>query len=200
MILRASLRLVSLLVLASGLTACFQPVHGTRLGNSSVSAELAQVSVAPIGGGYLEYSLKSELDFLFGNGAIAQNPRYVLTVKAAQTRGSSIINVSASRPQSVSLQAEAIYELRDLKTGTIRASGKTFGSANFDRSNQRFATIRAQRDAEERLGKALAERLRILVSAGLLADPRRDAGPAPEFSPSIDPWAEPAARDPGDES
>jgi LPS-assembly lipoprotein len=200
MILRASLRVLSLLVLAGSVTACFQPVHGTRLGQSSVSGELAQVSVAPIGSGYLGYALKSELDFLFGNGTLAQNPRYVLTVKAVQSKSSTIIDVSASRPQSVALQAEATYELRDTKTGTIRASGKTFGSANYDRSSQRFATIRAQRDAEERLGKSLAERLRILVSAGLRGDPGRDVGPAPALSPSIDPWAQPTPADPGDES
>lgn len=200
MILRASLRVFSLLVLAGGLTACFQPVHGTRIGNSTVSSELAQVSIAPIDGGYLGYALKTELEFLFGNGVIAQNPRYVLTVKAAQSKSSTIIDVAASRPQSVAVQAEAIYELRDTRTGTIRASGKTFGSANYDRSGQRFATIRAQRDAEERLGKALAERLRILVSAGLASDPGRDAGPAPKLSPPIDPWAQPESIDPGDES
>jgi LPS-assembly lipoprotein len=200
MILKASLRVMSLLVLAGGVTACFQPVHGTRLGNSTVSAELAQVAVAPVKGGYLEYSLKSELEFLLGNGAIAQNPRYVLSVKASQSRSTSIIDLATSRPQSVSVQAEAVYELKEVGSGRIRASGKTFASANYDRSNQRFATIRAQRDAEERLGKALAERLRILVSASLLQDPRRDVGPAPELSPPIDPWQEPEAKDPGDES
>ncbi|MGL5447560.1 MAG: hypothetical protein ACRDBL_09645 [Rhabdaerophilum sp.] len=200
MILKASLRLLSLLVLTGGLTACLQPVHGIRLGNSSVSAELSQVSVAPINSGYLGYALKSELEFLLGNGAIAQNPRYILTVRATQSKSFSIIDISASRPQSVAVQAEAVYELRDTRTGTIRASGKTFGSANYDRSNQRFATIRAQRDAEERLGKALAERLRILISAGLVSDPKRDAGPAPQLNPPIDPWAEPPASDPGDES
>ncbi|MBN8533514.1 MAG: hypothetical protein J0L51_05430 [Rhizobiales bacterium] len=200
MILRASLRVSMLLLLAGSLTACFQPVHGIRVGNSSVSSELAQVAVAPLNGGYLEYSLKAELDFLLGNGAIAQNPRYVLTIKTAQTRNTSIIDVAASRPQSVSIQAEATYELKDVRSGRIRASGKTFGTANYDRSNQRFATIRAQRDAEERLGKALAERLRVLVSASLLQDPRQDVGPAPELNPPIDPWQEPVAKDPGDET
>lgn len=200
MILRASLRVTLLLALASSVTACFQPVHGIRLGYSTVSGELARVAVAPVSGGYLEYSLKAELDFLLGNGAIARDPRYVLTVKTAQNRVSSIIDAATSRPQSVAIQVEATYELKEVATGRIRASGKTFGSANYDRSNQRFATIRAQRDAEERLGKALAERLRILVSTSLLQEPRRDIGPAPELSPPIDPWQGPAAKDPGDET
>jgi LPS-assembly lipoprotein len=200
MILRASLRAVLLLALAGSLTACFQPVHGIRLGNSTVSGELSKVAVAPVGTGYLGYSLKSELDFLLGNGAIAQNPSYVLTVRAVQSRSSNVIDSATSRPQSVAIQAEATYELKEVQTGRIRASGKTFGSASYDRSNQRFGTIRAQRDAEERLGKALAERLRILVSASLLQNPGRDVGPAPALNPPIDPWQQPEPQDPGDQT
>jgi len=90
--------------------------------------------------------------------------------------------------------------LKEVQTGRIRASGKTFGTANYERSSQRFATIRAQRDAEERLGKSLAERLRILISTSLLQDQGRDAGPAPALNPVVDPWEEPIPKDPGDES
>lgn len=200
MILKTSLRAASLVVIAVSLSACFQPVHGTRLGNSTVSGELSRISVAPISGGYLEYSLKSELDFLLGNGAIAQNPRYVLTVRATYSRSSSIIDVANSSSQSVAIQAEATYELKEVQTGRIRASGKTFGTANYERSSQRFATIRAQRDAEERLGKSLAERLRILISTSLMQDQGRDAGPAPALNPVVDPLEEPIPQDPGDES
>lgn len=113
MILKTSLRAASLLVVAVSLSACFQPVHGTRLGNSTVSGELSRISVAPINGGYLEYSLKSELDFLLGNGAIAQNPRYVLTVRAAYSRSSSIIDVAASR----------LSERGDPGRGNLRVEG-----------------------------------------------------------------------------
>ena len=198
MILRASLRLIPLLALAGMLTACLQPVNAPRLGGPGVSAELAQVSVARVEG-YLGYNVKSELDFLLSNGQPPSAPRYSLVVKINTGRASSIIDSTTSRPQSVTVQAEAIYELRDSMNGTIRASGKTFGSATYDRSVQRFATLRAQRDAEEKLGKALAERLRIILLSALV-DPARRAPPAPEFSRPVEPWLERPASEPGDET
>ncbi len=202
MIRRALLRLAILGAAAGGLSGCLQPVHAPHLGigGGSIANELAQVSVAPIDG-FLGYSLKSELDYLLTNGEPAKGTRYLLTVLTKQTGATSIIDAATARPQSVTLQAEATYELKDTRTGAIRASGKTFGSANYDRSSQRYATIRAQRDAEERLGKALAERLRLIVIGALSnnAAPRR-AGPAPALSQPIDPWEETPTRDPGDET
>ncbi|MCA3605407.1 MAG: hypothetical protein IOC52_11915 [Methylobacterium sp.] len=202
MIRRSVFRLAILGAVAGGLSACLQPVHAPQLGigGGTIAKELAQVSVAPIEG-FLGYNLKSELDYLLTNGAPAGDTRYLLTVKTQQTGATSIIDAQTARPQSVTLQAEATYELKDTQTGVIRASGRTFGSANYDRSGQRFATIRAQRDAEERLGKALAERLRLIVIGALSnnAAPRRP-GPAPALSQPIDPWDEAPARNPGDET
>lgn len=202
MIRRAVLRLAILGTVAGGLAGCLRPVHAPQLGigGGTIASELAQVSIAPIEG-YLGYSLKSELDYLLTNGQPASGTRYLLTVKTQQSGGTSIIDAQTARPQSVTLQAEATYELKDTKTGAVRASGKTFGSANYDRSNQRYATIRAQRDAEERLGKALAERLRLIVIGALSnGGVPRNAGPAPALSPPIDPWEETPARDPGDDA
>lgn len=201
MIRRVVLRMVVFGAMAGGLSACLQPVHAPQLGLSggSIARELAQVSVAPIDG-YLGYSLKSELDYLLTNGAPASGTRYLLTVKTQQAGATSIIDAATARPQSVTLQAEATYELKDTTNGTIRASGRTFGSANYDRSGQRFATIRAQRDAEERLGKSLAERLRLVVIGALSNPAPTRASPAPALSPPIDPWDDTPARDPGDET
>jgi len=202
MIRRAVFRLAILGVAAGALAGCLRPVHAPQLGigGGSIAQELAQVSVAPIEG-HLGYSLKSELDYLLTNGEPAKGTRYLLTVKTQQTGATSIIDAATARPQSVTLQAEATYELKDTTNGSIRASGKTFGSANYDRSSQRFATIRAQRDAEERLGKALAERLRLIIIGALSngAAPRTTSS-APALSQPIDPWEEPPARDPGDET
>jgi LPS-assembly lipoprotein len=201
MTLRSIIRVSTWLVLAAPLSGCLQPVNAPALGNASLAAQMAQISVAPIEG-YLGYSVKSELDFLFSNGNPPQAGRYLLVVKISTGRATSIIDAATARPQSVSVQAEAVYELRDTAGNIIRASGKTFGSATYDRSSQRFATIRAQRDAEERLGKALAERLRIVVTAALAGDPNRVAPPAPSFSPPIDPLDEnrPLPANPGDET
>ena len=79
----------------------------------------------------------------------------------------------------------------------IRTSGKTFASASYDRSQMRFASLRAERDAQERLGKALAERLKIIVATALASDGPTGPTRAPELS-APDPDA--PARDPGDDN
>lgn len=200
MILRTSLRLASLIALAMPLSACLQPLHSPNLmAGGPVSSEMSRVAVAPIQG-YLGYSLKSELDFLLGNNGAVGGTRYLLTVKTYQSGASTIIDAATARAQSVTVQAEASFELMDTQTGKLRASGKTYGSANYDRSAQRFATIRAQRDAEERLGKALAERLRVLIAAGLAGDGTRTIERAPPLRPINQPWLTPRPEEPGDEN
>lgn len=173
--------------LSLGLAGCIQPVHQPTLGGgtSRIAQELAQVAVDRIDG-YLGYQLKSELDFLLtGGGAPVSGGRYVLKVKTQQSKASSIIDASTGRAQIATLQIEAVYVLVDQQQGgRIRASGKTFASASFDRSQLRFATLRAERDAEEKVAKQLAERLRIIISAALAReDKAAAAAPLPQLSP-----------------
>jgi LPS-assembly lipoprotein len=196
-----ALRVASVLMLASMLAACFQPVHAPRFGggSSALQGTLSQVSVERIDG-FIGYTLKSELDYLLTGGAPAQGTRYRLVIKVHQDRGSSIIDAATGRAQSVTLQAQVTYELTDLKDKKIRASGKTFASAAFDRSQQRFATTRAQRDAEERVGKALAERLRIIIATALSHEVLPNVAPAPALAPFPDPLDERRPADPADET
>jgi LPS-assembly lipoprotein len=196
-----ALRLASVLVLASTLAACFQPVHAPRLGGggSALQATLSQVSVDRIDG-FIGYTLKSELDYLLTGGAPAQGTRFRLKVTIIQDRGSSIIDGATGRALSVTLQAQAVYELTDLRDKKIRASGRTFASAAFDRSQQRFATTRAQRDAEERLGKSLAERMRIIIATALSKEVLPEASPAPSLEPYPLTLDERRSDDPADEN
>lgn len=190
-------RLVAPALLAGMLGGCIQPLHAPHLGAGTAAPSLlAQVSVDPIEG-YLGYAIKSELDFLLnGSGAPTTSGRYLLKVKTQQSKASSIIDSTTGLAQSATVQVEAVYVLIDQQQGgKIRASGKTFASASFDRSQLRYASLRAERDAEERVGKALAERLRIIIATSLAAN--RAAGAPPELS-APDPDA--PARDPGDES
>jgi LPS-assembly lipoprotein len=182
--------------LALSLGGCLQPVHGTRFGPTS--ANLDQVSVERVEG-YLGYTLKSELDFLLTGGKEPSgNGRYWLKVKTKQTKASTIVDASTGLAQVGTLQVEAVYVLLDRQNNDkIRTSGKTFASASFDRSQLRFASLRAERDAEERLGKALAERLKIIISTALASETPLGPAKVPELS-SPDPDAR--SRDPGDEN
>ena len=197
--LRKALSLVAPLVLALGLGGCLQPVNGVRLGNESVSGQLSQVSVQRVDG-YLGHVVKSELDYLLTNGAPAKDSRFALKMKLLEGVGSSLVDAVTGRPQIVTLQLTATYELYDTKLKKIRGSGTTVVSASYDRSSQRFATLRAQRDAEERVGKALAERMKIIIVSILAQGEAVTAAPAPVVEPFFDPTQESPVKDPGDES
>jgi len=194
------IRLAGTALLAAFLGGCLQPVHAPRLANgqSSAATQLSQVSVDRIEG-YLGYQLQSELNFLLtGGNAPTKVGRYVLKVKTQQSKASSIIDSSTGRAQIATLQIEAVYVLIDQSQGgKIRTSGKTFASASFDRSQMRFASMRAERDAEEKVAKSLAERLRIIITSALAADSLKGARGTPELS-APDPDA--PAQEPGDET
>lgn len=195
-------RMVALILMGLALSGCIQPVHTPQIGAPSrASAALAEVSVDRIEG-FIGFNLQSELDFLLTGGqAPKRGGRYLLKIQTQQTRATSIIDRQTSRAEIATLQVEAVYVLVDqLEKGKIKASGKTFASASFDRSQLRFATLRAQRDAEERVAKQLAERLKIIIMTALLeAGPAAGADQFPELSTPIDPEIAPVSE-PGSET
>ena len=60
-------------------------------------------------------------------------------------------------------------EFPQLQAGDVivTVDGKAVGNASYDRSQQRFANVRAARDAEIRLARSLAEQIRVRISAAL---------------------------------
>ena len=174
------LRLGIVLALAGTLAACLQPVNTPMLGRGD-SSRLSDINVSRIDG-FLGHILQSELIFLFGNGALNPNARFGLSVKTTSGKATSIVDNFNASVQTVSVQVEATYELMDTKTRTLKGSGKTFASSSYDRSSQRFATLRAQRDAEEKAAKLLAERLRIIMIGLLNTSEVRVVAPAPALS------------------
>lgn len=189
-------RATAAVLLAGSLAGCLQPVHGTRFGPATAAME--QVVVERIDG-YLGYMLKSELDYLMTGGKEpARGGRYLLKVKTKQTKATTVVDASTGLAQVGTLQVEAVYVLVDRQQGEkIRTSGKTFASASYDRSQMRFSSMRAERDAEGRLGKALAERLKIIIATALASETATGPSKVPELS---EPDPETPARDPGDEN
>lgn len=185
--------------LALPLAGCFQPVNGMRLGQDG-NAKLSDVSVGRIEG-YLGYTLKSELDFLLSEGAQVQAPRYLLSVQTREVQESPIVDSVTGRVQVANLIIQAVYELRDTKTGKPVTSGRTFATASFDRSTQRFSAERAKRDAQQRVGKELAERLRAIIISALADHSGKEAAPMPALTRSIlEEQQQPSTIEPGEDN
>jgi len=151
---------MSALFLAAGLAlgGCLrQPVNRPELGNASMAAKLSQVSVDRVDGIIWVYPESLNSMTLMTNGQPAKNSRYKLGVRTSTRRRIQHYRCNnCSRANRNFASSRAVYELkvRDTVSNTIKGSGKTFASASFDRSQQRFANDSrpsvTQRNASER--------------------------------------------------
>jgi LPS-assembly lipoprotein len=154
-------------VLASALTlalsGCIHPLYGSN----GVASRLAQVEVSPIPdrvGHYLAEELKFETN---GSGA-APPPKYRLDITTQETLGGLIVNLHTLTSDAASLTLTATYSLVEIESGKEITKGTANATASYDRSEQRFANVRAARDAEIRAATVLADQIRTRIGIALL--------------------------------
>lgn len=56
------------------------------------------------------------------------------------------------------------YVITDIRTGKSVARGQRSVTASYDRPRQEFANVRAERDAQNRAARELAELLRLAIA------------------------------------
>jgi LPS-assembly lipoprotein len=102
------------------------------------------------------------------NGSGSDTPkRYALKMTLVESQSSPVIDTQIGAPSSVILGGTLTYTLTSLDGKTVVTQGVATSSASFDRFPQRFANIRANRDAEIKLAKDLAQQVRTRLSAVL---------------------------------
>ncbi len=152
--------------MASLLGGCqVRPLYGS-LGSgsaaygSTVANELAAVSLDSIGGisrTPAARELYNELTFKLERGTQAPEKKYRLRIQANVSNATVSVQQFSDVPASYTMTMNAHFILTDQETGDALMTGKSFSTAAYDFSNQRFANERAKRDAEERVAKAVAE-------------------------------------------
>lgn len=153
-----------------GLSACLRPAYGPTPTGERLDRALAAIQVdavtVPPGQERLSHYLRNELAFDL-SGSDGKPKRYVLSLAAQERVQAAIVDTATGRADSATIIGEASYTLTTIDGSRPVTTGKAVSSATYDRSPQRFATVRASRDAEIRLAKLLAEQIRIRLSATL---------------------------------
>lgn len=72
-----------------------------------------------------------------------------------------------SRPSAGAVVLASNYVISDAVTDSQVATGTREVTASFDRPSQQFAQLRAERDAEDRAARELAEALKLAIAADL---------------------------------
>lgn len=172
------LLLAALLVAVAGLAASgctVRPLHATGPANAtdaSASSALASIGIKPAASRE-ELEVRNHLIFLLGSGrGEPSQPRYMLDLRVARqtlplaTRAEQI-DARDVEVTSAVVVLRSRYLLTDAATGDQIKTGNLESQASYDRSRQEFSSIRAQRDAEDRAARELAELLRLALAQDL---------------------------------
>jgi LPS-assembly lipoprotein len=171
-------RLAPVLAAAGLLAGCFQPVYGERslTGGPGIKTALSGIDITqiPAANGSPEsrvaVDLRNQLMFNL-NGNVPTPPSYRLDVKISTTRLSVIVDLTSARPEVENYGIIASYNLVDLKTKQVVVNDQTFSRVSYDSpgQQQRFARVRALRDAENRAVQVIADNIRNRLASYFVA-------------------------------
>ena len=170
---KRALRLSVITVLALSVSACLRPLHGPTASGARMQDVFAAIQVEPVSAPQsqqrLTHYLRSELVFDLDGSGQPPPKRYKLTVAAAEAVSAPIVDTVTGRANAATLIANADYTLATLDGTRVITSGRATASASYDRHAQRFASVRASRDAEIRVAKLLSEQIRTRLAAALVS-------------------------------
>lgn len=159
---------IALCFLPVFLSGCFRPLHGPISSGASLADTLASIRIAPLtlkgDQEYLAYVIRNEtISELNGHGSHITNiHRYNLVLSYSEQAHNAHIDQRTSRVDATVIHGTLTYTLKEgdktLYTGSVASS------VSFERDSQRFATLRALRNAYTKLGKTLAQQIRTDLS------------------------------------
>lgn len=147
------------------LSGCLQPMYGGIQG-AALRSELSAIAIEPIPDRIGHY-LANELIFSLNGTGSQVTPKYRLYIAIRETVQTPLIDTISGRATAGSVVVDADYRLLPAAGGTPVTEGVAFTVASYDRSSQRFANIRAARDAEIRDAKTLADQIKTRLAIAL---------------------------------
>ena len=156
---------IALIFLPLALGGCLQPMYGGVAGDS-LRSELAAIKVEPISDRIGHY-LGNELVVALNGTGSEVTPKYRLLISIAEKVQTPLIDTISGRATAGTVVVDANYRLLPVGTSEPIVQGTAFVAANYDRTSQRFANVRAARDAEIRTAKALSEQIHVRIASAL---------------------------------
>jgi LPS-assembly lipoprotein len=151
-------------VTASGMT-----VAGTE---SGVGRSLSQIDVEVL---TTREGVQLRNDLLYalrGRGDLPDNANYRLTLSLSKSSSNVAIAAVSGLSTAANLTMTASYTLlRNGGNSEALYTGRAVARASFDKGVQRFANIRAERDAEDRAARDLADQIRNGLAAYFARQP-----------------------------
>jgi LPS-assembly lipoprotein len=165
---RFSRSTIVIALLSLGLGGCFRPLYGSaEFGGLAVQQGLAGVSI-DIQGERMAHYIRNELEFNLRGGDPNVAPvTHRLVVTAKQVTAAAVVDRLTGTAESGYMTISAKYWLYPKDKSKADTEGDASVLVSYDRSQQRFATTRAARDAEIQGAKQLAEQIKTRIAAYL---------------------------------
>lgn len=168
-------RLALVAGLSLGLSACFKPLYGPTASGESLQNVLAAIDMPeiewPDNQAVIGHYLRSELVYALNGSGSNVPKRYVLRLALSRSLTAPVVDTETGRASSAIVGGTVTYTLASPDGKTIYTQGSATNSTSYDRYQQRFASLRADRDAEIRLAKVLAEQVKTRLATTLSAAP-----------------------------
>ena len=114
----------------------------------------------------LTQKIRNELIFgFYGGESVVDKPTYRLVVRVNEAAVPVGVERFADLPAAYLQQLNATFTLVETGTQKTLLSGTSFANAAYDFSNQRFANVRAARNAEDRAATVMAADIRTKIAA-----------------------------------
>lgn len=147
------------------LSGCLKPMYGGVEG-AALRDDLSAIAIDPIPDRSGHY-LANELRFLLNGTGASVPPRYKLQIALREQVQSTLVDTVTGRATAGSIVIDAEYRLLPIAGGPPIASGLATSISSYDRTSQRFANIRAARDAQIRDAKVLADQIKTRLAVAL---------------------------------
>ncbi|MEM7694669.1 MAG: hypothetical protein AAF318_09475 [Pseudomonadota bacterium] len=102
--------------------------------------------------------MRNELSFLLrGDGSAPQSPAYRLRLIVDTSTDNLAVELEEDLPSAVLVALNGTFILSEIDTERTLLTGAVTTTASYDFSSQRFANVRAEKDAKARAAKSAAE-------------------------------------------
>jgi len=159
------------LCFATGLSGCFQPLY-SESAHPGLVEDLRAIEVTPVPNRIGHYLVEDLIADLNGTGQMASTPKYRLALKISTGTQTPTVNSEINVASSATMTGDADYTLTKVDGGAEVVKGTANAAAAYDRTTQRFADMRAARDAEIRLARALSQEISLRLASALAAKPQ----------------------------
>jgi LPS-assembly lipoprotein len=163
-------RVTLAIAVSLALGGCFRPLYGPTASGERLQDVLASIEVekvvTPNGQERIGHYLRSELIFDLDGSGMPQPKRYRLALDVAESIQPISVDTRSGRADAALLNGTAKFALTDREGRTVLA-GLARANATYSRDQQRFAAVRAARDADIRVAKLLADDIKQRIAAHL---------------------------------